>query len=327
MTCSDKISDFQLKTSYGQIISDRVCCHDDIIASWIIINPAAECSDDNNLGFIQCSDPCGTVITHPLTKNTSDYRFSFNECCQGNGSITFFRQCSDGCSDSFTRALEFFKTTVNASDDRSILLGETVTLGDGSPDAHTLYHWTSNDSCDVISDAYALHTVVRPCKPGCHVYTITAHDSDFPQCSDSDSVTIDVASASVTWSDVHQSDAGATCTFIAHLLSSDTYTNEFHITLKNTITGLDISDYYAVTPHCFIATVPKPSLPGTDAYILKAALSDFEDCSYAVATAPFLCSRPSLTLPGGPSTFEMLIRLFGFLFVFILLGLMLSGNQ
>jgi hypothetical protein len=325
ITCGCKgISDFQLKTADGLLISDRVCCKDDIVASWVVNCPASACSD--TVGFIQLSDPCGTVITHPLTKNATNYTFSVNDCCPGAGRLTFFRRCSDGCSDSFTRPLTFFKTTVNAGTDQSILFGATATLGSGASEPHTVYQWI----CDIdgISDVNSLHTTARPCVPGSHTYTVKAYDNEFPNCSDSGSVQVNVSTPIIYWSDIGQSDRGTTCTFSGVLLSSDTYTNWFHIVLKNLATGSDVVDTYGQTPYFFSDTVQKPAGPGVHSYTLTATLSDFEGCPFATTPpVPFLCIKPPTTIPGGPSTFEMLFRLFGFLILSILFGLIFYDRQ
>lgn len=315
----DTVSNFQLTTPCGQIISDRVCCHDDIIASWTVNNPNSTCSD-NNVGFIQLTGPCDDM-THTLKRNTNEHLFSLTDCCTGPGQVTFFRAgCSDAC-DSFTRSFIFFETTVDAGSDQCILFGATATVGAGCTDPNTEYCWTGENEDDFVSDRHVLHTIVRPCQPGCNKYEVKAHDNEFPECKDFDCVDITVSEPFIMWSDVHQSDGGNNCTFFAHLLSSDTYTDKFHVTLKDTLTGSDIVDITVCTPYCFTQTVNKPILPGTTQYILTAALSDFEDCCHAKVSSDFFCTKPPVALPGGPSTFEMLIRLFGFLFLFIFFGL------
>jgi hypothetical protein len=325
---SNGISDFKLTTECGQPITDRFCCKDDIIASWVVLNTTSDCSDNFNVGSINLTGEESTT-TSTLKKDTSDHTFCFCSCHDFDAPETYIlnfdRRCSD-LSDTFSINLTRFKTKVDAGSDQHILFGDKLTLGSDYPNPYTIYRWNKKNNSDIyqsdfVSDRNILHTVVRPCHPGCNTYEVHAHDSDFPECKDFDCIDIHVSTPIIFWSDIQQSDGGSTCMFSATLLSSDTYTDQFHITFENCSTGSDLSDFYASTPYFFTYTVQKPTVPGAIPYKLKAALSDFEDCCNAVETEQFLCIKPVVTLPGGPSTFEMLFKLFGFLLLFILLGL------
>lgn len=330
---SNTISDFKLTTVGGITIplnSDdscsRFCCKDAIVASWVVIDQASDCSDNSNVGFISLTSSDGGCTTScTLQKDTSDHKFCFCPCDDivesEQYTLQFSRQCSD-TSDDFSICLVRFKTTVDAGSDQSILFGATAAIGVGTPNPYTNYAW--NCSSDFVSDCHALTTLVRPCKTA--TYTIIATDSDFPNCWASDAVQITVATPIIAWSDVQKSDGGTNCTFSACLISSDTYTNTFHVTLKNFLTGSDIADFYSDTPFCFTQTVNQPIVPGTTCYTLTATLSDFANCSNAQTTQLFCCTRPPVRLPDDPSTFELLFKVFGFLILFIVLGLTLDNN-
>lgn len=318
------ISDFRL-TAGGRPVSDRFCCKDNLIASWF--NLLSDCSDTfSGLISLTNSDQACTV-TCTLQEDTSDHKFCFCSCDDitqfENFTLHFERFCSDQ-SDVFDINLTRFKTLVDAGSDQSILFGATAAIGVGTPDPYTNYAW--NCSSGFVSDCHALTTLVRPCKTT--TYTIIATDSDFPNCWASDTVQVTVATPLIAWSDVQQSDGGngTSCTFSAWLISSDIYTNTFHITLKNLITGSDIADFYSDAPFFFTQTVSQPIVPGTTCYALKAAVSDFENCSDSQKTHQFCCTRPPVRLADGPSTFEMLFRFFGFLILFVVLGLILDNN-
>lgn len=320
---SNTISNFTLKTPCGRPIFDRFCCKDDIVISWNI--NTSDCSDFS--GKIELTNLHNShVYSFPLQQDTSDHKFCFCSCNDiaphENYTLHFERICSDQ-SDVFDINLTRFKTLADAGSDKSILFGATTEVGVGSPESHTIYAWDC--SGDFASDCTALTTLVRPCKT--MTYRIIATDSDFSNCWASDTVQVTVATPTITWSDVHHSDGGETCTFRAWLTSSDTYTNSFHITLKNLTTGSDIADFYSDTPFYFTQTVNKPIVPGTTQYKLMAALSDFEGCSDAVKSQNFSCIKAPEFLPAGPSTFEMLFKVFGFLILFILLGLTLNDNM
>lgn len=318
-TVSNGISDFKLSTACGQPISDRVCCKDDIVASWVVLNPTSDCSDNSNVGYITLTGASCTN-SYILKRDTSDHKFCFYSCDDIEQSehqtLHFHRQCSDK-SDNFSICLERFKTTVEAGSDQTILFGATAVLGAGEDDSHTVYCWTGEN---FVSDHQILNTVVRPCTPGNNHYEVYAYDSDFPECSDFDCVGITVLTPTIIWSDIQQSDGGSTCTFSATLISSDTYTNRFHVALTNTAVSSDYFSSDVDTPYYFTQTVNKPIIPGTISYKLSATLSDFADCSDATTSEFFSCAKPLVTLPGGPSTLEMLIRLFGFLFLFVFFG-------
>lgn len=320
---SNTISDFHLKTSSGVTISDRVCCLDAITASWSVLASTLTCSDNSDVGFIELtSASCTNRCT--LARGTSDHTFCFcpynNTGTSEQYTLNFHRQCSDQ-SDNFSIALTRFKTTVSAGSDRMISFGETASLGNSLSDAaYTQYQWSSNDATDIISNSGQLAATVRPCSPGAHTYTITAQDRQFPNCSDVDSVTITVKQPIILWSDVQQSDGDSTCTLSGTLIASDTYTNQFHVTLNNVSIGSDIFNSDISTPYSFSQTIQKPTTPSTVQYRLTATLSGYSDCSNAIITSDFFCTRPYVTLPGGPSSLEMFIRWFGFLFVFIFFG-------
>lgn len=324
---SNTISNFTLKTPCGLPISDRFCCKDDIVISWNI--NTSDCSDfSGKIELTNLDNSC--VHSFPLQQDTSDHKFCFCSCNDiaphKNYKLHFERICSD-VSDVFDINLTRFKTLVNAGSDQTILFGATAAIGAGSDDPYTVYCWSGGEASDFVSDKNVLHTLVRPCNYGCNKYEVIAHDSDFPECRAFDCVDITVKKPTIAWSDAQQSDGGDTCTFSACLTSSDTYTNTFHITLKDLTTGSDIVNFFSDAPFCFTQTVNKPIVPGTTQYRLTAALSDFENCSNAIMDKIFSCTKAPAVLPAGPSTFEMLFRLFGFLILFIVLGLALDGNM
>ncbi len=322
---SNGISDFKLTTQCGQPICHRFCCKDDIIVSWVnTVLCSDECAGHITLSGQSCENRC------KLTGETDNHKFCFCPCddiewCE-HYTLDFERTCSD-VSDCFSICLERFKIKVDAGSDQCILFGATATLGAGCTDPNTAYCWNGENNDDFVSDRHILNTVVRPCQPGCNKYEVAAHDIEFPECRDFDCVDVDVSTPIIVWSDIQQSDGGSTCTFSGTLISCDTYTDKFHVTLENCSTGSDIVDIYVCTPYFFTHTVQKPVVPGATHYKLTAALSDFEDCCHAVETKHFSCVRLPVTLPGGPSTFEMLIRLFGFLLLFILFGMIFNDNQ
>lgn len=323
---SNTISNFKLETLTGLPISDRICCLDDIVVSWDVL--MTNCSDCSDVGYIElvgssCINRC--ILQCGTDRHVFHLPHSHHHCDTGIYTLNFHRVCSD-YSDSFSIEIDRFKTTVNTGNNQSILLGQTALLGSGTPESHTLYDWISNFETDVISDRNALNTIVRPCESGSHVLTVHARDAQFHECSQREHVHINVTYPMLDWSDVQFSDGGNFWLASGWLISSDAYTNTFHVTLRDLDTGLDLDSVYSDTPAVFSKTIQKPFPFGTLNYRVIVAMSDFEDCfhrEYDFSLVKLAPTSPNTE----PSLFEMLIRFFGILFAFIFFGIILNKNN